>query len=145
MFKVPADIEKDLQKKYPQIHVPTFIDDVFQRIINKVITDGCSTIREFGKFVAFVTHSKRTCRDTVRFKFKISSSLNTKIKDDEYLLQNLPVKAKVVFNHKNEAICESKQEQKQENLKASTEAIRLGRKKTQEYLAKDIISNIINK
>lgn len=142
-YKLPADIESDLQKRFPEVHVPTIVDAIFQSIISKITRHSNCTVREFGKFTAFVTHSEKLSKDTVRFKFKISSALNTKIKSDQYLLENLPVKAQNVFDEKNQKVCEDKQNKKHANLAAISEANRVSRTKTNEAVAAETVSKII--
>lgn len=142
-YKLPADIESDLQKRFPEVHVPTIVDAIFQSIISKITRHSNCTVREFGKFTAFVTHSEKLSKDTVRFKFKISSALNTKIKSDQYLLENLPVKAQNVFGEKNQKVCENKQHKKHANLAAISEANRVSRTKTNEAVAAETVSKII--
>lgn len=142
-YKLPADIESDLQKRFPEVHVPTFVDAVFQAIIGKITRHSNCTVREFGKFIAFVTHSEKLSKETVRFKFKISSALNKKIKSDQYLLDNLPVKAQNVFDERNQEVCENKQIIKQANLAAISEANKVSKKKTDEAVAADTVNKII--
>jgi nucleoid DNA-binding protein len=142
-YKLPADIESELQKRFPEVHVPTIVDAIFQSIIGKITRHSNCTVREFGKFTAFVTHSEKLSKDTVRFKFKISSALNKKIKSDQYLLENLPAKAQVVFDERNQQVCEDKQLKKMANLEAISEANKISRKKTDEAVAADTISKII--
>ena len=107
-YKLPTDLESELQKRFPEVHIPTIVDAIFQSIIGKIIRHSNCTVREFGKFIAFVTHSEKLSKDTVRFKFKLSSALNKKLKSDQYLLDNLPVKAQNVFNEKNRQVCENR-------------------------------------
>jgi nucleoid DNA-binding protein len=142
-YKLPADIENELQKRFPEVHVPTIVDAVFQSIIGKITRHSNCTVREFGKFTAFVTHSEKLAKETVRFKFKLSSALNKKLKSDQYLLENLPVKAQNVFNEKNKEVCESKQVVKQANLAAISEANKISKKRTDEAVAADTVSKII--
>lgn len=142
-YKLPADIENDLQSRFPEVHIPTIVDAIFQSIISKITRHSNCTIREFGKFTAFVTHSEKLAKDIVRFKFKISSALNTKLKSDQYLLENLPVKAQNVFNEKNKKVCENKQGQKQANLAAISEANKISKKRTDEAVAAETVSKII--
>ena len=142
-YKLPADIESELQKRFPEVHVPSIVDAIFQSIISKITRHSSCTVREFGKFTAFVTHSEKLSKDTVRFKFKISSALNKKIKSDQYLLENLPVKAQNVFDEKNQEVCESKQNKKHANLAAISEANKISKKKTDEAVAAETVSKII--
>lgn len=142
-YKIPADLEAELQRRFPEVHVPTIVDAIFQSMISKITRHSNCTIREFGKFTAFVTHSEKLSKDTVRFKFKISSALNKKLKSDQYLLENLPVKAQNVFDENNEKVCQDKQEKKQANLAAVSKANKVSRRKTDEAVAAETVSKII--
>jgi len=144
-YRVPQDIENDLQKRFPEVHVPTIVEAIFQSILSKTIKDSSCTVREFGKFIAFVTHSERMSKQTVRFKFKLSSALNQKMKSDQYLLENLPVKAKNMFTEENEKACESRQGQRLANSEAISMTHRHSKKKTDEALVVETIQGIIKK
>ncbi len=144
-YKLPADIEQLLQKQYKDLPIPAIVDTMFSLIVHKVTTDSSCTIREFGKFIAFVTHSEKMGRDTVRFKFKLSAALRQKMKRDDFLLSNLPVKAQVKFSDENASKVKNRQDQKQANLEASAEAGRVTKAKTDERIVADHIRDIINK
>lgn len=144
MFKVPEDVQTELTKKYPNVYVKDFINDLFRLILEKTLKDSGCSIREFGKFLAFKTFSTRSGKEVIRFKFNIAHSLRTKLKDDDYLLKNLPVKAKNEFNKKNEEICKNFQDQRKSNIEAQKEAKVLEKERTQENLAREHILNIIN-
>ena len=144
-YKLPADIEQILQKQYKDVHVPSIVDSIFSLIIHKVTNDSSCTIREFGKFLAFVTHSEKMGKDTVRFKFKLSAALRQKIKKDEYFKNNLPAKAQTPFTDEHKKKVEDKQDQKQANLDASVQASRITKTKTDERIVADQIRDIINK
>jgi nucleoid DNA-binding protein len=144
-FKLPPDVENDLQKRFPEVHIPTVIDAIFQSILTKITKDASCTVREFGKFVAFVTKSQRTLKDSVRFKFKLSSALNQKIKTDQYLINNLPVKATNEFSEKHEKKCRSKKEQRKANLEAKSKATKVSKTKTNEALVLEKVQSIVNK
>ncbi len=142
-FKLPQDIETDLQNRFPGVHVPTFIDALFQAILSKVTKHADCTIREFGKFTAFVSHSKRLSKNIVKFKFRISTALNDKLKSDDYLIRNLPVKAATPFNDEHKKNVADKQEKKQANVKAKTAASSFSRKKTDETIVANEIARIV--
>ena len=144
-YKLPADIEQMLQRQYKDVHIPSIVDSIFSSIIHKVSSDSSCTIREFGKFLAFVTHSEKMGKETVRFKFKLSAALRQKIKKDEYLLTNLPIKAQTSFTDVHEEKVKNKQGQKQANLKASIQASRMTKSKTDERIVADHIRDIISK
>lgn len=143
-YKLPLDIEAELQKKYPAVHVPSVIDSVFQSIIEKITKDSSCTIREFGKFVAFVTYSEKMSKNVIRFRFKLSSALSKKFKSDQYLLENLPVKAQHPFTKEHEKKCANKQEKKLANLAAIKEANQISKIKTNEAIAAETVFNIVN-
>lgn len=143
-YKLPPDIESDLQKRFPEVHIPTVVDAIFQSIIVKITKDSNCTIREFGKFIAFVTHSEKMAKSIVRFKFKLSSALSKKFKSDQYLLENLPVKAQNPFTKKHEKACADKQDKKRANLEAIKKANRVSKKKTDEAIAAETVHRIVN-
>lgn len=143
MFKLPEDVENDLKLKYPNFPVRNFVNSLFQSIIEKSTSDGSCGIRELGKFLSFVTYSSRLGKDVIRFKFKVTPALNEKIRTDEYLIKNLPIKAKNPFSKKNEESCISRREQRDANFVAQKEASILGKEKTSERITKDIINGVI--
>jgi len=144
-YRLPPDIESEIQKRFGEVHVPTIVDAIFQAILTKTINDSSCTVREFGKFLAFVTHSQRMSKETVRFKFKLSSALSQKIRTDRYLLENLPIKAKNVFDETNEKACETKQPQRMANSEAMAKVNKHTRKKTDEALVAETVQKIISK
>ena len=141
MFKVPLDIEQELQKKYPNVHIPSFIQTLFNSIIEKTLTDGTCKMRDFGMFVSFVTTSPKG--PVVRFKFRPSVSFSNKIRQDDYLLENLPVKAKVPFTEKHQDKCNS--EIKQANIEAISIAQKIGHKKTKERVKTNAVFDLLEK
>ena len=144
-YKVPADIEQMLQKQYKDAPIPAIIDTMFSLIIHKVTNDSSCTIREFGKFIAFITHSEKIGKETVRFKFKLSAALRQKMKNDEFLLNNLPVKAQTSFTKDNADKVKDKQEKKKANLHATSKVSKISKIKTDERIVADHIRDIINK
>lgn len=142
MFKIPEDLEQELQKKYPKEHIGSIIQSLFHGIIEKTLKDGSCHIRELGKFTSFVTYSGRSFSKVVRFKFKTSMALTQKIKTDQYLIENLPVKAQVSFTEKHQSKCNT--ELKESNTKAAIEASQLGRMRTLEKINNQIVLDIAN-
>jgi len=145
MFKLPEDAELELQKKFPNAPIHQIIQYLFQLILHKTLTDSSCSIRGFGKFMSFKTLSNRIGQDVVRFKFKISNSLINKLKTDQYVLNNIPVKAINVFNKQNEDNTKNKKEQSHANVCASREAEKIGKKKTEERVVLNIINDIISR
>lgn len=144
-YKLPPDIEQMLQKQYKDLPIPAIVDTMFSLIVHKVTTDSSCTIREFGKFLAFVTHSEKLGKDTVRFKFKLSAALRQKMKKDEFLLNNLPVKAQTQFTDQHADKVKDKQGRKQANLVASAQAGKITKDRTDERIVADHIRDILNK
>ena len=112
MFKLTEDIENELQMLYPDIDMELFLHQLISKIVDKTLQSGACSIREFGKFIAFQTFSTRTARNIIRFKFKFSPSFLNKIKFDELLMKNLPMKMKAEFNESHEAKCSGVQHRK---------------------------------
>ena len=149
MFKLPEDLEADLQKKFQNAHIPTLVQYVFQGILEKALRDGSCSVREFGKFITFRTRSNKIGQDVIRFKFKLSNTLSSKLRIDQYLLDNIPVKAATVFTTKHEQNTKNKKLQQNANITAQKAAEKLGKEKTKSQLATneilDIMNNIIDK
>ena len=76
----------------------------------------------------------------MRFKFKPSSTLLQIMNEDEYLIKNIPVKIKNVYDEKNESRCKLFREQKLENIKAASLSRANSDKKTSDKIT---ISKII--
>ena len=144
MYKLPTDVEVELQKKFQNVHIPTIVQYVFQTILEKSLKDGSCSIREFGKFISFRTRSNKIGQDVIRFKFKLSNTLGNKLKVDQYLLDNMPIKATCIFAEENEERTIDKKEQKQANVQAQKEAERLGKEKTKSQLATNEVLDIMN-
>jgi len=143
MYRLPEEIENELQKKYPNEHIKSVIQSIFQSIVEKTLKDGSCHIRELGNFSSFVTYSGKSCSKVVRFKFKTAISLIEKIKTDKYLIENLPIKAKVPFTEEHQNKCNT--ELKLNNTKARIEANQLGKNKTREKLANQAVLEILNR
>jgi hypothetical protein len=141
MYKIPQDIEDELQKKHPNVHIGLLIQDLISGIINKAFKDGACTIREFGSFVSFVTYSGKVNSNVVRFKFRLANSLREKIKDDEYLLENLPIKSQYEFTDKHQQKCNT--ELKLANIDAISSALSLENKKKKNLETDELIREII--
>lgn len=144
MIRIPEDLEIALQKKYPDTYIKAIIQNLFQMIFEKTLKDGSCHIREFGKFVAFKTNSVRIGREVIRFKFKISPSLENKIKIDEFLLTNIPVKATVPFTEKHEEICKDKKDIRDANVKAFHESAAIGAENTKKQIVLEEVNSILN-
>lgn len=142
-YKLPEDIQDELQKKYQNINIQDLTNDLFTMILNKAMSDGSTTIREFGKFTAFKTFSTRIQRDVVRFKFKTTISLSQKLNTDEYISTGLIVKESNPFTEKNECICQEKRENRINQSQLLQEASKKSKEATQEYLAKQKILKIL--
>jgi hypothetical protein len=144
MIHIPEDLEIELQKKFQDVHIKTVIQHVFQSIFDKTLKDGSCNIREFGKFVAFQTKSSKIGRNVVRFKFRLSSSLEKKIKTDDYLLNNIPVKSTAAFNEEHEEKCKNKRDISKANANASKEAGSVGKIRTNCHVVEHEVNKIIN-
>mgnify|MGYP001470667044 CR=1 FL=1 len=145
MFRIPEELELELQKKFPNVPIRQIIQSTFQSILNKTLNDGSCSIRDFGKFISFRTRSNRIGQDVIRFKFKISNALNNKLKNDQYIFNNVPVKAANVFTELHKEKTKHKKTQSEANIKAAKEAEKLGKKKTEEHLVLSIINDVISK
>ena len=142
MIRLPEDLEEELVKKYPDANVRSIIQALFTGMMEKALKDGCCNVREFGKFEAYKTTSTKLGAEVIRFKFKISPALEKKIKFDEYLLNNAPVRAKVPFTEQHQLKCN--QEIKKSNIEASREASQLGIQRTKEKMMTSLVKDLIN-
>jgi hypothetical protein len=144
MFELPKDIKYELKKKYPEVNVSSFFNDIMNAMINKTFDDGSCTIRKFGKFTAFQTYSTRLKQNVCKFKFQLSTTFNKKILTDKYLMQKLPVKKKTVFNENNQKKCEQYKDQKKENYELRQLSRQTEKIKTNERLAKYEVLEILS-
>lgn len=144
MYKLPEDLEIELQKKFQNAHIPTLVQYIFQGILEKTLRDGSCSIREYGKFLSFKTRSNKIGQDVIRLKFKISNTLNNKLRSDRYLLDNIPVKAINVFSDKHEQNTKDKKIQQTANVLAQKTAEKLGKEKTKSQLVTNEILNIMD-
>ncbi len=140
MFKLPADVEKELQKKFPDIPIEKVADAMFRSILEKSLRDGSCFIKGFGHFSAFGKWSSKMNRNVIRFKFTIALSLEKKIKTDPYYLSSIPIKSTRFFSE----IDEQKKEIRKANAEAEKLAKQTGRKKSEERAAIEEVSSIIN-
>jgi hypothetical protein len=145
VFKIPEDLEVNLKKKFPDIHIQTLVHYIVSAILEKTLKDGSCSIREFGKFITFRTRSNKIGQDVIRFKFKISNTLNNKLRSDQYLLDNVPVKVQTPFTQDNEEKTKDKKDQQQLNIQAQKEAEKLGRDKIMSNLVTNEIKDIMEK
>ena len=143
MYHLPDDLVNQLQQQYPDVHIKTLIPTLFQAILEKTLSDGSCLIRGFGRFVAYKTYSNKIGQDVIRFKFKPSQALDRKLKNDEYLLEKMPVQAKRAFNESHAEKCQTGQEQKGYNVEAQKAAGQLGNERTKDKLILDEVIRAI--
>jgi len=144
MYRLPEDVEIELQKKFVNAHIPTLVQYIFQGILEKTLRDGSCSIREYGKFISFKTKSNKVGQEVIRFKFKLSNTLANKLRIDQYLLENMPIKAVNVFTEENEEKTKDKKTQSKANVSAQKEAEKLGREKTKGKLVTNEILSIMD-
>lgn len=145
MYKLSEDIVLNLKKKFPNADIENIIQYLFMEILQKTLNDGSSQIREFGKFISFATYSSKLQREVIRFKFKPSTALISKLNNDQYLLNNIPVKSKIPFNENHKQKCLDKKENKEINSQAQIEAERLGTKRTIKNVIQHDIKDLLDK
>lgn len=143
MYKLSPDVVENIKKKFPDSPIEKIIQYMFMEIVEKSITDGSCYIREFGKFVAFQTYSTKKKRTVIRFKFRPSVALLNKLNNDDYLLENIPVKSQIPFTEEHEQMCS--QTNKELNLAAANEAEKLGKTKSIENLNRQDILDLLDK
>lgn len=143
IYKIPPDIEKNLEKIYPDVDITKLVHNIFEQILNKCFQDGSCTIREFGKFDCFKVFSSRVGREQVRLKFKATVSLIDKIRNDSYLLNELVSVQSREFTDEHQNRCDGKENQKKLNYEARRLASSKQKEKTKERLAKQRILDIV--
>jgi hypothetical protein len=141
VFRLTEDVMQDLLIKHPETNIRRVVHDIIDCILEKTLKDGCSKITEFGKFESYKTYSTKLAKEVIRFKFRISPVLEKKIKFDEYLINNAPIKAKVPFTKKHLEKCN--QEIKQANIEAGVQASRLGNLRNKEKEMQQIVMDIL--
>jgi len=142
MFRLNDEIMLELSKKHPDVNVRRIVHDVFDSIIEKTLKDGSCKVSEFGKFDSYKTNSTKLGTEVIRFKFRISPFFEKKIKFDQYLLSNAPVKAKIPFTEENLEKCN--QEIRASNIEADFEARKLGDLRTKEKEMGQLVLDILN-
>lgn len=133
-YELPKDIIDRLQEKYPDAHISQISRDIITEIVSKTLRDGATVISSFGRFISYKTFSKKMNKPVIRFKFQISRSLDNKIKNDTYLLEHIPAKAKSNLSEVQKKILEDKKHIRDANVKAQRQAIQISRKKTMENI-----------
>lgn len=143
MIYLPKDVQNQLEDKYPDLNIKQLVHDIFTAILNKSYADGACIVPGFGSFFCFKTFSKRFNRNVIRFKYKISRSLNESIRFDKMLLKSI---TNGTNNQKfvPERITQDSVARRNEN-KSIKESKVLGEaiKKTKKRLQIDEIMNII--
>jgi len=142
-YSLSEDIENKLKKRFPNIPIKQIVDEIFDEIVKKTVTDGACSIRQLGKFVSYKTKSSKTLQDVVRFKFRISPTFDKCLKTDDYHLMNLPVRTKVPFNEQHEEVCKDKRNIRDANIEAQRESERLGKINTNKNIIIDEVENIL--
>lgn len=159
MYKLPQDIIYKLKEKHPQLvelenkekypgtnfKLEHLINDIFVEIMEKAIYDGSCLIRSFGTFVAFKVFSNRTKKEAPRFKFKISLSLNDKLKTDQHIIDSLISSEPNKFDEKHEEVCKEKRHISRERAKAPYLANQQSRQRTEEKINHQTILEILDK
>jgi len=145
-IQISQDILNTLQKKFPETNIQSIIDNLFFEILDTTFKNGSTTIKGVGKFHSFVTFSKRIGTNVVRFKFRPSTTLIKKIRQDPYLLKNLPIKSQEVFTKKNiKKLSDARIiKQKENNKKAMSESSKYGIKKQKEKEVYNHVVDVLN-
>lgn len=97
-YKVPFSIEKKLKEQYSNIDVGKFINDLFNLIHEKSISEGSCLIYNFGRFFSYKHFSNTKCKFQPRFKFKVSRALIKKMCDDPYILDQISLTSATIFD-----------------------------------------------
>lgn len=135
-YKVPLSIENKLKKEYPEINVSKFINELFNMIHEKSITDGSCLIYNFGRFFSFKHFSSAKCKFQPRFKFKVSRALIRKMGEDPYILDQISLTSAYIFDKeklKNKSYCENRERSQalQNLIKNNSTIIRESERKEQ--------------
>jgi hypothetical protein len=143
MYKIPKDIEIEMNKLYPDLDIQLFIHNLFTKVLDKTFADGACTIRELGKFITYKTYSTKVNNYTVKLKFKTAASILNRIRHDEYLLENVPVQSKYCFTDSHKQACQNRAAQKAANKEIASKVKESEHKKTNERLAKYEILKVL--
>lgn len=148
-YKVPQEIVDRLQQKYPDVNVSFIIHDLFDDILRTTISKGSCTVKQFGRFLSFVTFSNKTKRDTLRFKFRTNQTLISKISNDPYLIKQALRGVTVPFTQTNEENCKPYRDIRADNIAKMNVASRKEAKEAKEandrvnFLAKLDLTNML--
>jgi len=143
MYKIPKDIELELAKLYPNLNIPSFIHDLFSKVLDKTFQDGSCSIRELGKLVTYKTYSTKVNAHTIKLKFKMGATILNRVRHDEYLLENVPIQSTCCFTDSHAKACENRAAQKAANREVYSLAKKNETKKTNERLAKHEILKVL--
>lgn len=103
MYRLPADVQRKLRSKFPDItELDNIVDAVFEEIREKAFDDGSCTIQKFGSFYAYKAFSKKRGAFVPRLKFRISRALLQNMIDDDYTLQRITKVVDRVFEKDKE-------------------------------------------
>ncbi len=136
MYRIPKDVEIEMQRLYPDLDIPTLVHQLFTKLIEKTFNDGACSIRELGKFISFKAYSSKLNREIVKLKFKIATSLIKRIRFDDFLLNSLPLQGVSEFSDKHKKACLNKEAQKAANQSVYSQATQSEKEKTQDRLGK---------
>lgn len=143
-YSLPEELENILKREFPQTPIKNIVHRLFELIVGKTTQEGSCHIRQFGKYLAYKTYSTKTGKNVIRFKYKISSSLNGLISEDDYILNNIPSKTSAVFDEQNEEVCKDKKDSRKANLDAQRLANKFGKEGTKKKVVEDEVMNILS-
>ena len=142
-FKLPDDLITELQTRFPGVDIPAIIHATFEGIIQRTFTNGNTTIREFGEFFAYKVFSTRLQQEAIRFKFKMTSALQRKIKSDQFILNQLKLREKNPFTDEHEQKCKDKKELRNQFQEIRYQINKENANISQDVLARNVILSII--
>ena len=147
MHKLPADIQRKLKYKFPDVkNLDEIINLIFESILEKSFDDGSCSIQTFGTFYSYKAYSNKRGTYVPRFKFRISRALTNQMCDDEYMLQRIDKVLDRMVDAKKKFPKEEMHLRRNLNYENQNQIInnqREVRKKTKENIAQDEINKIL--
>lgn len=147
LYKLPADVKRALQNKFPNCkELDEIIDSIFSEIRDKAFNDGSCLINLFGTFYTYKTFNSKKNKYVPRFKFKISRAFSKSFIDDQFLIDKIDKTMSRVFDAEkstNEKYIKTRKKNN-DTQKSILNNQRKLREKIDENLAHDEIASILS-
>jgi len=138
MYRLPLDVEEQLQQQFPDVNIKYLTQVLFQTILNRTIETGSCTISGYGRFLAYKT--TRRGKLSPRFKFLFSPNLIKKMRQDQYVCEKLKARDPTIFDS-SRSLPEGAVEARQKNIDFQKSIVKAGK----EVEEQKRIDNLIRK